>query len=123
MAGGHGFAHFAVVEDADDGGAGGQRFANQFDHGGGVGRVQRGGGFVQQQQRASADHVTGNIHALLLDEPTASLDADNTATVIELIREALAAGTAVIGIFHDREVGEAVATRHVDMAQFRGALA
>ena len=32
-------------------------------------------------------------------------------------------GTAVIGIFHDREVGEAVATRHVDMAQFRGALA
>jgi alpha-D-ribose 1-methylphosphonate 5-triphosphate synthase subunit PhnL len=56
---------------------------------------------------------------LLLDEPTASLDAHNTETVIALIREALVEGTAVIGIFHDRAVGEAVATRHLDVTHYR----
>ena len=77
-----------------------------------------------EQQRVNiARNMIRQRPLLLLDEPTASLDAANTATVIELIREALAAGSAVIGIFHDRAVGEAVATRHVDMAQFRGALA
>ncbi len=48
---------------------------------------------------------------LLLDEPTASLDAINRRVVIELIHEARAAGTAVVGIFHDEEVRDAVASR------------
>jgi alpha-D-ribose 1-methylphosphonate 5-triphosphate synthase subunit PhnL len=48
---------------------------------------------------------------LLLDEPTAALDADNRTTVIALIDEARAAGAAVIGIFHDARVRESVATR------------
>jgi len=48
---------------------------------------------------------------LLLDEPTASLDADNRAVVAELIREARAAGAAIVGIFHDLEVRSCVATR------------
>ncbi|GLS36538.1 phosphonate C-P lyase system protein PhnL [Mesorhizobium tianshanense] len=48
---------------------------------------------------------------LLLDEPTASLDAANRQTVVELIREAKARGTAVVGIFHDEEVRNAVADR------------
>lgn len=56
---------------------------------------------------------------LLLDEPTASLDAANTSTVIDLIQEALARGVAVMGIFHDSHVGKAVATRHIDVAQFK----
>jgi alpha-D-ribose 1-methylphosphonate 5-triphosphate synthase subunit PhnL len=56
---------------------------------------------------------------LLLDEPTASLDAANTQTVIELIQEAVASGAAVVGIFHDAHVGQAVATRRIDVAQFR----
>lgn len=50
---------------------------------------------------------------LLLDEPTASLDAANRRVVIELIHEARAAGSAVIGIFHDEEVRDAVASRCV----------
>ena len=58
---------------------------------------------------------------LLLDEPTASLDKANTRTVIELIHEALARGAALMGIFHDPEVSAAVATRRVDVAQFRSA--
>ena len=48
---------------------------------------------------------------LLLDEPTASLDAANRETVVELIREAKAAGAAVVGIFHDEAVRDAVADR------------
>lgn len=58
---------------------------------------------------------------LLLDEPTASLDKANTRTVIELIGEAVARGAALMGIFHDPEVGAAVATRRIDVAQFRSA--
>jgi alpha-D-ribose 1-methylphosphonate 5-triphosphate synthase subunit PhnL len=50
---------------------------------------------------------------LLLDEPTASLDAANRRVVMQLIDEAKARGTAVVGIFHDEEVRDAVATRCV----------
>lgn len=52
---------------------------------------------------------------LLLDEPTAALDGRNRQIVVELIQEAKAKGTAVIGIFHDREVRDAVATRILEM--------
>ncbi|KAA3442097.1 phosphonate C-P lyase system protein PhnL [Mesorhizobium sp. SARCC-RB16n] len=48
---------------------------------------------------------------LLLDEPTASLDAANRETVVELIREAKSRRTAIVGIFHDEEVRNAVADR------------
>jgi len=60
---------------------------------------------------------------LLLDEPTASLDAANRAVVIGLIREAKAAGTAFLGIFHDEEVRDAVADRIVDVTRFSAAVA
>ena len=60
---------------------------------------------------------------LLLDEPTASLDAANTETVITLIREAVARGAALVGIFHDAKVGAAVATRRVNVGDFRGGAA
>lgn len=56
---------------------------------------------------------------LLLDEPTASLDKANTRTVIELIDEARQRGAALLGIFHDPAVAEAVATRRVPMSRFR----
>ncbi|PST20770.1 phosphonate C-P lyase system protein PhnL [Mesorhizobium plurifarium] len=48
---------------------------------------------------------------LLLDEPTAALDAANRQSVVELIREAKARGAAVVGIFHDEEARSAVADR------------
>lgn len=54
---------------------------------------------------------------MLLDEPTASLDEANAAVVLELIDEAKAAGSALIGIFHDRAIREAVADRYLDMTQ------
>ncbi|MCY1531630.1 Alpha-D-ribose 1-methylphosphonate 5-triphosphate synthase subunit PhnL [compost metagenome] len=52
---------------------------------------------------------------MLLDEPTASLDDANRQVVLELIKEAKVAGTALIGIFHDRGAREAVADRYLDM--------
>ena len=48
---------------------------------------------------------------LLLDEPTASLDADNRRVVAELLKEARVAGSAVLGIFHDEDMRDRVATR------------
>lgn len=65
-----------------------------------------------EQQRVNlARGFAPGYPVLLLDEPTASLDAANRAIVIELMHEAKAAGTAIIGIFHDAEVREAVADR------------
>ena len=73
-----------------------------------------------EQQRVNiARNMIKPRPLLLLDEPTASLDAANTQTVIELIQEAVARGAAVVGIFHDAHVGQAVATRRIDVAQFR----
>lgn len=48
---------------------------------------------------------------LLLDEPTASLDAENRAVVVDMVNEAKAAGTAIVAICHDIEVRDAIADR------------
>jgi alpha-D-ribose 1-methylphosphonate 5-triphosphate synthase subunit PhnL len=58
---------------------------------------------------------------LLLDEPTASLDGENRMAVIALIDEALARGTAIVGIFHDTEVRDRVASRLYDMTEAKAA--
>jgi len=55
---------------------------------------------------------------LLLDEPTASLDARNRDVVIELIAAKKVAGVALLGIFHDHDVREAVADRVIDVTAF-----
>lgn len=54
---------------------------------------------------------------LLLDEPTASLDADNRVTVVSLINEARDRGAAIVGIFHDARVRDSVATHVVNMTR------
>jgi alpha-D-ribose 1-methylphosphonate 5-triphosphate synthase subunit PhnL len=65
-----------------------------------------------EQQRVNLARGFGAAHpVLLLDEPTASLDASNRAVVIGLIAEAKARGAAIVGIFHDAEVRDAVADR------------
>ncbi len=55
---------------------------------------------------------------LLLDEPTASLDAENRDVVAAMIGEKLARGTAILGIFHDESVRDRVATRILDVSCF-----
>jgi alpha-D-ribose 1-methylphosphonate 5-triphosphate synthase subunit PhnL len=71
-------------------------------------------GGEQQRVNIARGFIVG-YPILLLDEPTASLDAANRQIVIELILEAKARGTAVIGIFHDREVRDAIADRLFDL--------
>jgi alpha-D-ribose 1-methylphosphonate 5-triphosphate synthase subunit PhnL len=48
---------------------------------------------------------------LLLDEPTASLDAENCAVVTAMILAAKRQKIAVVGIFHDAAMRDAVADR------------
>lgn len=70
-----------------------------------------------EQQRVNiARGFVQPARLLLLDEPTASLDAANRRVVMALIREAKARGTAIVGIFHDEEVRDAVATRCITLS-------
>ena len=75
-----------------------------------------------EQQRVNiARSFIRNYPVMLLDEPTASLDAENRAIVVQLIRLALARGAALIGIFHDQDVRDAVATRLFTVNEFKAA--
>ena len=72
-----------------------------------------------EQQRVNiARGFLPDLPLLLLDEPTASLDAHNRDVVIDLIREKCSAGTGILGIFHDAYVRDAVADRLIDVASF-----
>jgi alpha-D-ribose 1-methylphosphonate 5-triphosphate synthase subunit PhnL len=77
-------------------------------------------GGEQQRVNIARGFIAGQP-LLLLDEPTASLDAANRAVVIALIKESKAAGTSFLGIFHDSEVRKAVADRVVDVTTFAAA--
>lgn len=77
-----------------------------------------------EQQRVNI--ARGFVHpcpALLLDEPTASLDARNREVVLGLIEEAKARGAAILGIFHDEGARARVCDRLVDVADFAPAAA
>ncbi|GAC1041175.1 phosphonate C-P lyase system protein PhnL [Rhizobium sp. No.120] len=72
-----------------------------------------------EQQRVNIARGFITDHAiLLLDEPTASLDARNRAVVVDMIEQKKEAGVALLGIFHDEEVREAVSSRILDVSQF-----
>ncbi len=75
-----------------------------------------------EQQRVNlARGFIGGHPVLLLDEPTASLDAANATVVATMIREAKARGTAIVGIFHDIEIRDAVADRLFAVTQLQDA--
>lgn len=72
-----------------------------------------------EQQRVNIARGFAHTYpALLLDEPTASLDATNRETVLSLIEEAKAGGAAIIGIFHDAPARDRVADREIDVSAF-----
>ena len=72
-----------------------------------------------EQQRVNiARGFAQHFPILLLDEPTASLDPANRDIVVALIHEALADGVAIVGIFHDVDVRERVATRDFVISDF-----
>ena len=72
-----------------------------------------------EQQRVNIARGFAHIYpAMLLDEPTASLDVQNRETVLQLIEEAKARGAAIIGIFHDEAARKRVCEREIDVTQF-----
>ena len=74
-------------------------------------------GGEQQRVNIARGFITDH-RILLLDEPTASLDAKNRAVVVDMIAEKKAAGVALLGIFHDEDVREKVADRIIDVSAF-----
>jgi alpha-D-ribose 1-methylphosphonate 5-triphosphate synthase subunit PhnL len=63
-----------------------------------------------EQQRVNiAQAVIGRPRLLLLDEPTASLDPKATEVVLEMLQELKSQGTAMVAVFHDRDVAERIA--------------
>lgn len=72
-----------------------------------------------EQQRVNiARGFAHEYPALLLDEPTASLDATNREVVLSLIEDAKSRGTAIVGIFHDEAARARVCDREIDVSGF-----
>ena len=75
-----------------------------------------------EQQRVNiARGFISDLPILLLDEPTASLDAANRAVVVELIDEKKRNGVAMVAIVHDDEIRHLIADRIVDVTSFAAA--
>jgi len=75
-----------------------------------------------EQQRVNIARGFISDHPiLLLDEPTASLDARNREIVVELIAAKKRAGVAIVAIVHDDDVRQAIADRIVDVTTFAAA--
>jgi len=58
---------------------------------------------------------------LLLDEPTASLDAANCDVVTELIAESKRRGSAIVAIVHDHHIRDRIADTVIDITTFAAA--
>jgi alpha-D-ribose 1-methylphosphonate 5-triphosphate synthase subunit PhnL len=72
-----------------------------------------------EQQRVNiARGFIAHYPILLLDEPTASLDAANRAVVVRLVEEKKKQGVAMVGILHDKDVREEIADRIIDVTHF-----
>jgi alpha-D-ribose 1-methylphosphonate 5-triphosphate synthase subunit PhnL len=72
-----------------------------------------------EQQRVNiARGLAGEHSLLILDEPTASLDAGNRDAVVDLIAERRARGAGFLAIFHDEDVRARVADRIIDVSSF-----
>src|SRR5262245_47409433 len=75
-----------------------------------------------EQQRVNiARGFISDLPLLLLDEPTASLDAGNRAVVVDLVAEKKRRGTAVVAIVHDDDVRAAIADTVIDVNRFTAA--
>jgi alpha-D-ribose 1-methylphosphonate 5-triphosphate synthase subunit PhnL len=75
-----------------------------------------------EQQRVNlARGFIGAHPILLLDEPTASLDAENRAVVVEMINRAKENGTAIIAICHDTNVRDRIADRLFELTPLQDA--
>lgn len=77
-----------------------------------------------EQQRVNIARGFAHTYpAMLLDEPTASLDAANREVVLSLIEDAKARGAAIIGIFHDEAARNRVCDREINVSRFTPGMA
>jgi alpha-D-ribose 1-methylphosphonate 5-triphosphate synthase subunit PhnL len=75
-----------------------------------------------EQQRVNiARGFISDLPILLLDEPTASLDAANRAVVVGLVERKKRDGVAMVAIVHDDEIRHLIADRIVDVTSFAAA--
>src|ERR1700723_1181079 len=77
-------------------------------------------GCGQQRVNLARCFISGHP-ILLLDEPTASLDADNRAVVVRMIQNAKARGTAIVAICHDLDVRDQIADLLFPVVPYREA--
>ena len=77
-----------------------------------------------EQQRVNiARGFAHSYPAMLLDEPTASLDTTNREVVLTLIEEAKARAAAIVGIFHDEAARARVCDREIDVSLYTPGMA
>jgi alpha-D-ribose 1-methylphosphonate 5-triphosphate synthase subunit PhnL len=75
----------------------------------------------EQQRINLARGLIADYPVLLLDEPTASLDAGNRAVVVQMVHAAKAQGAAIVAICHDADVRDAIADRLFPLAPLQDA--
>ena len=75
----------------------------------------------EQQRINIARGFLADKPLLLLDEPTASLDAANRAVVADLINAKKRRGAAIVAIAHDADVRDAIADEIIDITRFAAA--
>ena len=110
-----------VVEHGDDGGAVLRAPSRRFHQVDLVAHVEAGGRLVQQQQAGAVQlFAAGELHqhagkmrALLLDEPTSSLDMRHQIDLVETAKRRAQNGTAVIAVLHDLNLAMRFADRIV----------
>lgn len=71
----------------------------------------------QQQRIAIARALILNPRVLLIDEPTAALDQENTLIVSELLRDLNKKGLTVIVITHDIPFAQSICRRVIELKQ------
>jgi alpha-D-ribose 1-methylphosphonate 5-triphosphate synthase subunit PhnL len=71
-----------------------------------------------EKQRLNILHaVITKPRLLLLDEPTASLDKGYKTRILRMILDLKAEGTAMIGVFHDRDALLALSDTRYDLVR------
>jgi alpha-D-ribose 1-methylphosphonate 5-triphosphate synthase subunit PhnL len=75
----------------------------------------------EQQRINIARGFLPDCAILLLDEPTASLDARNSDVVVDLVAEKKRSGTAIVSIVHDDDIRRRIADVTVDVTRFSAA--
>ena len=71
-----------------------------------------------EKQRLNILHaIITRPRLLLLDEPTASLDAGYKSKVMDLILELKSSGTAMVGVFHDKDALHRLSDTRYDLIQ------